>query len=308
MAALPLRHERTLAEKFDAKRAAQLLGLARETSHRIILGDAREMAEMTEPNSVHLVVTSPPYWTLKEYETSAGESQLGHVADYARFQDELTKVWKRCFDLLTPGGRLCIVVGDVCIARRQAKRHYVVPLHADIAVRCREIGFDYLTPILWYKIANARTEVSGNGSPFLGKPYEPNAIIKNDVEYILLFRKPGGYRAPTQEQRSLSMIEKENHAQWFRAIWSDIPGSSRERGHPAPFPTEIAYRLISMFSFVGDTVLDPFLGTGSTTEGAIRAERNSVGYEIEPKYVEVVRQRLQQGEFGATVTFSTRSP
>lgn len=304
MAALPLRHERTLAEKFDAKREAKLLGITRETRHQIILGDAREMVELGDENSIHLVVTSPPYWTLKEYENTAGESQLGHVEDYQKFQDELTKVWKRCFDLLTPGGRLCVVVGDVCIARRQAKRHYVVPLHADITVRCREIGFDYLTPILWYKIANARTEVAGNGSAFLGKPYEPNAIIKNDVEYILLFRKPGGYRAPTQEQRSLSMIEKEDHAHWFRAIWSDIPGSSRERGHPAPFPAEIAYRLINMFSFVGDTVLDPFLGTGSTTEAAIRAERNSVGYEIEPKYLELIRNRLQQTEFGAVVEYS----
>ncbi|MGH7719182.1 MAG: DNA-methyltransferase, partial [Gemmatimonadaceae bacterium] len=270
----------------DAKFRAQQEALARHpdilnTTHRIYLGDAREMSELGQREAVHLVVTSPPYWTLKEYDGGAGEKQLGHVADYERFHTELTRVWQRCFELLTPGGRLCVVVGDVCLPRRKIGRHLVVPLHADISVHCRRIGFDYLTPVLWYKIANAATEVEGNGAPFLGKPYEPNAIVKNDVEYILLFRKPGGYRSPTQEQRVLSLIDKESHARWFRAIWSDVPGSSRERGHPAPYPVELAYRLIRMFSFVGDVVLDPFLGTGTTTEAAILAQRSSIGYEIE---------------------------
>lgn len=252
------------------------------------------MSELSEPQSIHLVVTSPPYWTLKEYDGRAGSAQLGHLEDYKAFQLELRRVWQRCFDLLVPGGRLCVVVGDVCLPRRKIGRHLVVPLHADISVHCREIGFDYLTPILWYKIANAATEVEGNGSPFLGKPYEPNAIIKNDVEYILLLRKPGGYRNPTEEQRLLSLINKEDHARWFRAIWTDVPGSSRERGHPAPYPVDLAYRLIRMFSFVGDTVLDPFLGTGTTTEAAIQADRSSIGYEIEPTYMGMVRERFRQ--------------
>jgi len=178
-----------------------------------------------------------------------------------------------------------------------------MPLHADISVRCRRIGFDYLTPILWYKIANAVTEVEGNGSPFLGKPYEPNAIVKNDVEYVLLLRKPGGYRNPSPEQRTLSLIDKNDHSRWFRAIWSDIPGSSRERGHPAPYPVELAYRLIRMFSFVGDTVLDPFLGTGTTTQAAIQAFRSSVGYEIERKYVGLIRERFEQLEAGVNIEF-----
>jgi site-specific DNA-methyltransferase (adenine-specific) len=198
---------------------------------------------------------------------------------------------------------LCIVVGDVCLSRRKIGRHLVVPLHADISVQCRNIGFDYLTPILWYKIANAATEVVGNGSPFLGKPYEPNAIIKNDVEYILMFRKAGGYRKPTLEQRLLSLIEKDNHARWFRAIWDDIPGSSRTRGHPAPYPVELAFRLIKMFSFVGDIVLDPFLGTGTTTEAAILARRWSIGYEIEKIYYKLVKDRFAQSQVGAVVTF-----
>jgi DNA modification methylase len=297
--------ERTVEEKFRAQAGARLANPhLLESQHRVILGDAREMSELTEPQSLHLIVTSPPYWTLKEYEGAVGEQQLGHLEDYESFQDELSKVWRRCYDLLVPGGRLCVVVGDVCIPRRKIGRHLVVPLHADISVRCRELGFDYLTPILWYKIANAATEVEGNGSPFLGKPYEPNAIIKNDVEYVLMFRKPGGYRNPSDEQRLLSLIPKEDHARWFRAIWSDIPGSGRTLGHPAPYPVELAYRLIRMFSFVGDTVLDPFLGTGTTTEAAMLSNRSSIGYEIEPSYFEMVKDRFAQTETGITLDFS----
>lgn len=285
--------EPTIAAKMEAKQLAFALNPEiLRTTHRLYLGDAREMPHLSQDESVHLVVTSPPYWTLKQYDGAAGNAQLGHMEDYANFQRQLARVWKRCFDLLVPGGRLCIVIGDVCLSRKKVGRHLVVPIHADITRFCGRIGFDYLTPILWYKIANARTEVEGNGSPFLGKPYEPNAIIKNDVEYILLFRKPGAYRKPTDEQRVLSVIGKEDHARWFRAIWEDLPGSNRLRGHPAPFPAELAYRLVSMFSFVGDVVLDPFVGTGSTAIGAAKANRSSVGYEIERSYLMTAEERL----------------
>jgi len=295
--------EPSIAEKFRAQQVllAENPEILR-SSHRVLLGDARKMPELGE-GQIHLVVTSPPYWILKQYEDNAGEAQLGHIEDYDRFVQELNQTWRRCFDALVPGGRLCIVVGDVCVPRRKGGRHLVVPLHADISIECRKMGFDYLTPILWYKIANAATEVEGNGSPFLGKPYEPNAIIKNDVEYILIFRKPGGYRKPTNEQRLLSLIAKDDHARWFRAIWEDIPGASRTKGHPAPYPVELAYRLINMFSFVGDAVLDPFLGTGTTTEAAILARRSSIGYEIEETYYALIRQRLSQIQFDVDIVF-----
>lgn len=287
------RTERSVEEKFRERDEALAAGSPLlHTRHRLILGDAREMVQLDKP--VHLVVTSPPYWVLKRYEGSAGDAQLGHVADYNAFQAELNRVWKRCYDLLVPGGRLCVVVGDVCISRKSSGRHYVVPIHADIAIQCQRIGFDYLTPILWHKIANAVTEVEGNGSAFLGKPYEPNAIVKNDIEYILLLRKPGAYRKPTAEQRKLSLIDKSDHANWFRSIWTDISGASTRHGHPAPFPVKLAYRLIRMFSFVGDEVLDPFVGSGSTTEAAIQAYRSSIGFEIEPRYFEILKDRFSQ--------------
>ncbi len=250
------------------------------TFHRLYRGDAREL-DWIPAESIHAVVTSPPYWTLKEYNDHP--DQLGAVRDYETFMDELDRVWRHCYRALVPGGRLVCVVGDVCLARRRNNgRHMVVPLHADISVRCRRIGFDYLTPILWNKISNASYEVE-NGSSFLGKPYEPNAIIKNDVEYLLMLRKPGGYRKPTEEQRRLSRLSKEEHATFFRSFWTDLPGAST-REHPAPFPVQLAYRLVRMFSFVEDTVLDPFAGTCSTVVAAMQARRNSIAVEIDPIY------------------------
>jgi site-specific DNA-methyltransferase (adenine-specific) len=261
-------------------------GDAEHVRVQLRLGDARALSWLPN-NSVHLVVSSPPYWTLKRYNERVG--QLGHVPDYERFLDELDTVWQHVYRALVPGGRLVCVVGDVCLSRREHGRHVVMPLHADIAVRCRKIGFDNLNPIIWHKIANAQFEVE-NGSKFLGKPYEPNAIIKNDMEFILMQRKPGGYRNPTERQRRLSMIDKEQFDEWFRQIWTLTGASTRQ--HPAPFPLELADRLVRMFSFVGDTVLDPFAGTGTTLVAAAGAGRNALGVEIDPSYASLAKERL----------------
>jgi DNA modification methylase len=260
------------------------------TQHALHQGDAREMR--LEPESVELVLTSPPYWTLKDYRDTEG--QLGHVDDYGAFLDELDKVWERCFEALVPGGRLICVVGDVCLSRRKNKgRHTVVPLHASIQERCRLIGFDNLAPIIWHKIANAVFEVQGNGSSFLGKPYEPNAVIKNDIEFILMQRKPGGYRSPSVATRVLSVISDENHKAWFQQIWTGLTGASTKK-HPAPYPLELAVRLVRMFSFVGDTVLDPFMGTGTTTMATILHGRNSIGWEIDKHYLTFASTRIRE--------------
>ena len=161
----------------------------------------------------------------------------------------------------------------------------VVPLHASIQLQCGEIGFDNLTPIIWHKISNIKTEANGNGS-YLGKPFEPNGVIKNDIEFLLMLRKPGGYRSPSAAARILSVISADEHNRWFRQIWSDVRGASTKK-HPAPFPVELAERLIRMFSFVGDTVFDPFTGTASTQMAARQCGRSSIGIEIEPTYHEM---------------------
>ena len=165
----------------------------------------------------------------------------------------------------------------------------VVPLHATIQDHCKEIGFDNLASIIWHKIANANYEVSGGGG-FLGKPYEPNAVIKNDIEFVLMLRKPGGYRSPAARERLLSIISADHYQTWFRQIWSDLPGTS-SRSHPAPYPVAFAERLVRMFSFVGDTVLDPFMGTGTTNIACAPMGRNSIGIELDAKYYEVAPRR-----------------
>lgn len=264
-----------------------LFKLMNTTFHRLINGDARELSYLDDA-SVHLVVTSPPYWNLKRY--NENPDQLGHIHDYEAFLFELEKVWQQIYRVLVPGGRLVCVVGDVCVSRREFGRHLVFPLHADVCVICRRLGFDNLNPIIWHKIANASYEVK-NGSKFLGKPYEPNAIIKNDIEFILMQRKPGGYRNPTSRQRNASKIEKDSFDRWFQQIWN-INGASTKL-HPAPFPLELAMRLVQMFSFTEDTVLDPFCGSGTTMIAAIRTGRNSIGVEIDPEYCRMAARYLK---------------
>ncbi len=258
------------------------------TQHDLLLGDARRADLPT--GSVHLVLTSPPYWTLKEYRRSAG--QLGWIADYEEFLDQLDEVWRGCHRALVPGGRLICVVGDVCLSRRKnGGRQTVVPLHASIQDRCRALGSDNLAPIIWHKIANVAHEVERGAGGFLGKPYEPNAVIKNDIEFILMQRKPGGYRTPTVAARTLSLLPEARFKTHFRQILTDIPGAST-REHPAPYPVALADRLIRMFSFVGDTVLDPFTGTASTQVAAAACGRSSVGIEVDPVYHRMAQNRL----------------
>ena len=275
-----------------------------ETFHRLHLGDARDLSWLPD-ETVHLVVTSPPYWTLKEY--ADNDRQLGQTEDYDEFLDELDIVWKECARVLVPGGRICCVVGDVCIPRKRGGRHHVMPLHADIEVRARSLGLDCLTPVLWHKIANGATEAEGNGAGFYGKPYQPGAIVKNDIEYILFMRKGGSYRSVTPLQKALSMLTREEMQGWFRSFWTDIKGASTRAGHPAPYPVELADRLIRMFSFAGDTVFDPFVGTGSTSVAAIAAGRNSIGNEIEPAYVAIAEQRIAKAAAKVRTSGATKA-
>ena len=279
--ALPL-IARTPALSSMAEEAARLV----PSQHRVVLGDSRSLDNLPD-ESIHLVVTSPPYWNLKPYESGVG--QLGLIEDFDDFLDELDRVWAHCLRVLTPGGRLILITGDVLVPRRTYGRHVVFPLHAGLQERTRHLGFDNLAPIIWYKIGNVALEVE-NGGRFLGKPYEPNGIIKNDIEFILFQRKPGGYRSPSLEARLLSVIPSVRHAEWFRQVWN--MGGASTRAHPAPYPVELIVRLIRMFSFVGDTVLDPFLGSGTTAVAAGKWGRNSIGVEVEPAYFTYAKNRI----------------
>jgi len=296
---------RNLLELSDRELKSEIPALARDkgrmgevdqavrslpSHHELYQRDARDLS-VVDDESVHLAVTSPPYFNLKDY-GEASDGQLGDLDGYDEFVELLDDVWREVHEKLVPGGRLCVVVGDVLRSRSEHGRHRVLPLHSTIQEHCRTIGFDNLAPVIWYKIGNASLESGGNAR-FLGKPYEPGAVIKNDVEYVLLLRKPGGYRSPTVEERILSTIEADEHQRMFRQLWSDITGAPQDE-HPAPYPVGLAERLIRMFSFVGDTVLDPFTGTGSTAVAASRVGRHSINTEIEPKYVEIAERRIKE--------------
>jgi modification methylase len=260
------------------------------TVHRIILGDCRTMPEIAD-ESAHLIVTSPPYANLKQY-TPGNPDQLGDIVDYEAFLNELDHVWRECYRMLVPGGRICCVVGDVNVARSSSdKRHHVLPLGSDIRVRARRLGFDHLQGILWYKVANIKLEAS-KSSRYLGKPNLPNGVIKNDVEHIIFLKKPG-YRSPSAEMEEKSFIPTDDYVRYFRTIWDDVRGASL-KDHPAPFPVELASRLIKMFSFAGDTVVDPFGGTGTTALAALQLGRSSFTYEVEPTYIPLIKERLSQ--------------
>jgi modification methylase len=257
------------------------------TKHLIFQDDARHLS-MIPTESAHLICTSPPYGSLKTYPDH--DYQLGNIASYEMFLDELDKVWAECLRILVPGGRVACVVGDVCISRRAGGRHYVLPLSGDLQVRARKLGFDNLTPIRWLKVANIKLEAS-RSSRFLGKPNLPNGIVKNDIEHILFFRKPGGYRKPTQEMERRSRIETDEYMKCFAPVWMDVRGQLR-KGHPAPYPMDIPRRLIKMFSFAGDVVVDPFAGTGTTAIAALESGRSSISVEIEPTYIDMIEKRL----------------
>ncbi len=262
------------------------------------------MPELAD-ESIQLVVTSPPYANLKRY-VEGNPNQLGHIDDYEEFLDSLEQVLRECLRVLVPGGRVCAVVGDVNIARRDAGRHYVLPLSADVRLMGRRIGFDNLQGITWLKVANIKLEAS-NSSRYLGKPNLPNGVIKNDTEHIVFLRKPG-YRSPSGEMEDASFIPDDEYARLFTTIWSDVPGASLKE-HPAPFPLEIPLRLIRMFSFAGDVVLDPFGGTGTTALASMQLRRSSVSYEVEPSYIPIVVRRLQKPTLTTgEVLFERRTP
>jgi site-specific DNA-methyltransferase (adenine-specific) len=273
------------------------------TRHVVRQGDARNLGHIRS-ESVHLVCTSPPYFSLKRYPDHDG--QLGNIASYERFLDELDLVWGECLRILVPGGRIACVAGDVCISRRAGGRHHVLPLSADIQVRARKLGFDCLTPIRWVKVANIRLEAS-RSARYLGRPNLPNGVIKNDVDSILFFRKPGGYRKPTAEMERRSRLESPDYMRWFAPLWTDVSGQPR-CDHPAPFPLELARRLVRMFSFADDIVVDPFAGSGTTALAALECGRHSISVELEPSYIELIEQRLAGLGRGGAVRVERPAP
>ena len=255
-----------------------------KTYHKVINGDSRDMSELRD-ECIHLAVTSPPYWQLKDYGT---ENQIGFNDTYENYINHLNLTWQECYRVLHKGGRLCINIGDQFARSVYYGRYKVIPIHSEIIKFCEMIGFDFMGSIIWQKSTTMNT--SGGGSVMGSFPYPRNGIVKLDFEYILIFKKQGNAPKPTVEQKEQSKMTTEEWNTYFNGHWY-IKGARQDK-HLAMFPEELPKRLIKMFSFVGENILDPFLGSGTTALAAKNLGRNSVGYEINPEFIPLIDSRI----------------
>jgi modification methylase len=242
------------------------------TTHVLVNGDSRNMTKMPA-ESVELIVTSPPYWQLKDYGSS---QQIGFHDSYEDYINDLNLVWSECNRILKPGCRLCINIGDQFARSVYYGRYKVIPIRTEIIRFCETIGLDYMGAVIWQKQTTMNT--TGGGAIMGSFPYPRNGILKIDYEFILIFKKQGKSPVPTAEQKRRSELSKEDWSRCFSSHWTF--GGARQDGHIAVFPEELPSRLIKMFTFVGETVFDPFMGSGTTALAARHLGRNSIGYEI----------------------------
>lgn len=255
-----------------------------QTTHKIIIGDSRWMREV-EDESVHLIITSPPYWQLKDY---GNGKQIGFNDTYEDYINHLNLVWNECHRVLHKGCRLCINTGDQFARSVYYGRYKVIPIRTEIIKFCESAGFDYMGAIIWQKVTTCHTT---GGATVMGSfPYPRNGILKLDYEFILIFKKYGTPPKVSKEIKEQSKLTQEEWNQYFTGHWN-FPGERQDR-HLAMFPEELPRRLIKMFSFVGDTVLDPFLGSGTTSLAARNLNRNSIGYEINEDFLPVIKEKL----------------
>jgi len=254
------------------------------TTHKIINGDSRQMSELQD-KSVHLIVTSPPYWQLKDYGT---ENQIGFHDDYETYINHLNLTWQECHRVLHDGCRLCINIGDQFARSTYYGRYKIIPIHTEIIKFCETIGFDFMGQIIWQKATTMNT--SGGASIMGSFPHPRNGIVKLDFEYILLFKKQGNAPKPTKEQKDNSAMTNEEWNTYFNGHWY-FSGAKQDK-HLAMFPDELPNRLIRMFSFPDETVLDPFMGSGTTASVAKKLSRNSVGYEINPEFIPIIKEKI----------------
>ncbi len=255
-----------------------------QTKHIIINGDSRDM-NLVQSESIHLVITSPPYWQLKDY---GSECQIGYNDSYENYINNLNLVWKECYRVLHNGCRLCVNIGDQFARSVYYGRYKVIPIREEIIKFCEITGFDYMGAIIWRKVTTSNT--TGGGLQMGSYPYPRNGILKIDYEFILIFKKLGDAPKPSVEQKEKSKMTPEEWNTFFTGHWN-FNGAKQDK-HIAVFPEELPRRLIKMFTFSGDTVLDPFTGSGTTNLAAKNLLRNSVGYEINSEYIPIIRQKL----------------
>ncbi len=266
--------------------------------HRIIFGDSRSMPELVD-HSVHLVVTSPPYWCIKDYRH---EAQIGRDQGYPEYLSDLAQALSECHRVLHPGCRAALNIGDQYLRASEHSRYRVQPIPADVIRAARDIGFDFMGNIIWQKISTTRTT---GGGVWMGSTYYPrDGHVTYEHEYIVLLRKKGKWPRPSAAAKARSRLTKRQRSEWFRGVWRIPP--VRQQGHAAMFPPEVPRRLIKMYSFHGETVLDPFMGSGTTALAAQQEGRDSVGYEINPEFRAMIEEKLAAETARAELSFETR--
>ncbi len=256
---------------------------------RIINGDSREMRELSD-SSVDLIVTSPPYWNIKDYGV---KEQIGYNQTLNEYFDDLHKVFSECYRVLKPGRRICINIGDQFARATVHGRYKIIPLHAEVIIRCEQIGFDYMGSIIWQK--KTTMNPTGGATVMGSYPYPPNGMIEIDYEFILIFKKSGKPEKVPKEIKEKSKLTKEEWKEYFSGHWK-IPGV-RQHEHQAMFPEEIPRRLIKIYSYINDVVLDPFLGSGTTAKVALELQRNVIGYEINPTFIPIIQNKISKSLF-----------
>lgn len=254
------------------------------TEHKLVIGDSRNLSHIPD-KSVHLIITSPPYWQLKDYGSS---NQIGFHDSYECYINNLNMVWSECNRVLHDGCRLCINIGDQFARSVYYGRYKVIPIRTEIIRFCETLGMDYMGAIIWQKQTTMNT--SGGGAVMGSFPYPRNGILKIDYEFILVFKKQGKAPTPSAEQKKLSEMTKEEWNTYFASHWTF--GGAKQDGHIAVFPEELPHRLIKMFSFAGENVFDPFMGSGTTALAARNLQRNSIGYEINPDFFTYYKQKV----------------
>ena len=255
-----------------------------QTMHKIIIGDSRDMSELAD-DSIDLIITSPPYWQLKDY---GGDNQIGYNDSYENYINHLNIVWRECYRALKGGSRLCVNIGDQFARAVYYGRYKVIPIRAEIIKFCEAMGFDYMGAIIWQKKTTSNT--TGGASLMGSYPYPKNGVISIDYEFILIFKKLGAIINPSKTIKEQSKMTKAEWMEYFSGHWNFA--GVKQDSHLAMFPEELPKRLIKMFSFVGDTVLDPFLGSGTTSLAAQKLNRCSVGYEINESFIPIIKRKL----------------
>jgi len=254
--------------------------------HDLYIGNSVNILPAIPSNSVQLMVTSPPYGDIKDYGSTG---QIGFGQTYDQYLNSMNYIWEECYRILEPGCKAAINVGEQFKIASKDSPYQILPIPADVIRHwTKGMGTIYLGGIIWEKITNTKT--SGGGT-FMGSLYHPrDGYITYEHEFILLFKKPGKARKPTKEQKEKSLLTKEQRSSWFRGIWNIPP--VKQKDHSAMFPVELPERLIRMYTFYNETVLDPFMGSGTTAQAAEESGRNSIGIELQKNNIPICLKRV----------------